>query len=674
VRSQHTGNLVTRRNFIARSFLGATVLCLPAGLFKEFEARADEAKNDVVLRFSALSDVHFKTSPNTAEVDRFRRSMSFMYDYSAEQKYQNFDAMLVAGDLTDYGADEELLLFKKVMDEGIKPGTETILCMGNHEFISGAKKRWEEIFERDSNKVYKINGFTFVALSPERGTSRDGDFLYAFDWYKKALDEAVADSPDKPIFTCQHYHVTPTVYGSRGEDNWGTKDLFETLQRYPRVVNFSGHSHYPINDPRSAWQGQFTAFGTGTLSYFEMGSEGGRYEKFPDGYRRAAQMFVVEVRKDNSVALKPYDLITDSFFDVVYYVAQPGDVDSYLYTDERIVKNARPVWPDDAKVTCGLLEDEGYARLTFPQATCPDVVHSYRVDLQFKEEEWEDAAPLHFWSEYYFNDQPKTMTIDLDSLPADTTYRAKIVALNPWFSESEKALEIEFTTPSDPYAPLDKDAPAPGANMLDVAFVDGKPVNLAKNARKVQKEIETFGAPKIAEDAALAGAMAATFNGVDEYLKIKFNSRDYGKMRRATFAATFRVDEFPNAACNVFACTEGRGVAFEINGRKKELEFWASINGKYQIISAPLESGQFVNAFASYDGQVLRLYIDGKEVASREITGVLTYPSDSVVQAFCVGSDIASGGVGNNFFKGAVARARVFSWPLSPEQIANLSK
>ena len=121
MRSQNTGRLVSRRNFISRSMAGAALFCLPAGLFKDFEARADEENNDVVLRFSALSDVHFKVSPEAQEVDRFRRSMSFMYEYSAKQKYPKFDAMLVAGDFSDHGYDEELLLFRKIMDEGIKP-------------------------------------------------------------------------------------------------------------------------------------------------------------------------------------------------------------------------------------------------------------------------------------------------------------------------------------------------------------------------------------------------------------------------------------------------------------------------------------------------------------------------------------------------------------------------
>ncbi|MBR5758422.1 MAG: metallophosphoesterase, partial [Thermoguttaceae bacterium] len=139
---------LTRRSFLTRTLGGASLLCVPSAIFAKYEEEADAASNEVVLRFSALSDVHFKKNRDCKEADRFQRSMKFMYDYSSQQPYKNFDAMLVAGDKSDHGWDEELLFFKEVMDEGIKEGTTTILCMGNHEFIAGNKKRWEEIFER----------------------------------------------------------------------------------------------------------------------------------------------------------------------------------------------------------------------------------------------------------------------------------------------------------------------------------------------------------------------------------------------------------------------------------------------------------------------------------------------------------------------------------------------
>ena len=669
-----SSNVLSRRSFLSRGASGAALLCLPASLFRDYEARADEDNNPVVLRFSALSDVHFKVSPQAQEVDRFRRAIKFMYDYSAKQSYNKFDAMLIAGDVSDHGWDDELLLFKKIMDEGVKPGTTTILCMGNHEFIGGTKPRWEEIFERDSNKTYDVNGFKFIALSPEKGTNRTGDFQYAMDWYKSELEKATAADPGKPIFTFQHYHVTPTVYGSRGEDNWGIADLYDVLQRYPRVINFSGHSHYPINDPRSAWQGNFTAFGTGTLSYFEMGGEGGKFNKFPPGYTKAAQLYVVEVRKDNSVALKPYDLISNTFFDVVYYIAEPGAISKYLYTDARYVTSSKPEWSADAKVEKVEAVDEETVRLTFKQASCKDIVHSYRVELTKKVTEdgktrWEGAGARYFWSEYYFQPQPDKMNVVLEDLDAATDYRARVVALSPFFKESDDALETEFTTPQEAVSNVDKNAPRPTPNFLDVKFENGKVVNEPVGYIGEIPAVQDFGAPKIADG-------VANFNGRDQFYKVQFSDREYRRIRKqGTFAVKFQFDAFPEKIADPFANTQGAGVSFELNGQEKTLQMWISINGKYEILSVPIEpSRDFYDAFGTYDGQDAVFYLNGKEVARSHKPGRITHPTNPSEQAFCIGSDIGGGGCGDNYFAGKIERARIFTWALKAEQIANLHK
>ena len=675
--NHRSGVQLSRRSFLSQSVLGAGLLCLPSSVFKISEIHAEEENNSVVLRFCALSDVHFKTSPDTKEVDRFRRAIRFMYDYSAQQPYSKFDALLIAGDVSDHGLDEELLLFKKTMDEEIHDDVKTIMCMGNHEFYSGNKPRWREIFQRDDNVATKVNGFSFIGVSPERGSCENGDYLYALDWYKKALQEAVDDDPKKPIFTFQHYHISSTVYGSKGEDVWGINDLYETLQQTPRVVNFSGHSHYPINDPRSIWQGAFTALGTGTLSYFEMSSEGGRFNKFPEGHENAAQMYVVEVRKDNSVVFKPYDLITNSFFDCVYYLPQPGNASTYAYTDARSETSERPTWGNDAVASSTVLDDSTTLCVSIPQASCPDVVHSYRIDLERQEErsgalQWVKDEPIYVWSQYYFKDYPNPLQVKIDTLPPLTMYRAKIFALNPWLKESERFLELQFTTPANPYAPIDPDAACPTPNMLDVAFVDGKPVNLAQNVKQLVKEIRVEGAPQITRVDSLNGQECASFNGKNQRLVIPFTSSDFARLGVMTISARFLLEKAPEEAQSLFSCTEGRGISLEIN--KDQIEFWASIDGEYRILRAPVPLGRFVDALGSYDGETLKLYLDGNLVQTLDVNGKLVYPTDPSAQGFCVGCDIARGMSGTNYFRGKIVRVQLFSWSLSPEQVKELAR
>ncbi|MBQ6828291.1 MAG: metallophosphoesterase, partial [Thermoguttaceae bacterium] len=184
--SENKLSTFSRRSFLGGAAAAVGTLCLPSRLLAKYEAAADAAENDVVLRFAAMSDIHFKKDPKVREVARFKRSLEFMYEYSAKQKYPNFDLLLVAGDISDHGIIEEIGTFKKCLDEGLKPETKLSICMGNHEFWGGSKPLWEKTFGVSANSVCEVKGFQFIALSPEKGTMRDGDYLYALDWFEKA--------------------------------------------------------------------------------------------------------------------------------------------------------------------------------------------------------------------------------------------------------------------------------------------------------------------------------------------------------------------------------------------------------------------------------------------------------------------------------------------------------
>ena len=74
--------------------------------------------------------------------------------------------------------------------------------------------------------------------------------------------------------------MTGTVYGSE----WGfteNRDLmYDTLKPYPQVITFSGHTHYPLDDPRIIHQEDFTSIGTSTGAYVWLDSGIEFKEKF----------------------------------------------------------------------------------------------------------------------------------------------------------------------------------------------------------------------------------------------------------------------------------------------------------------------------------------------------------------------------------------------------------
>ncbi len=391
-----------------------------------------------VLRFAVVSDVHYKDE-HTIERDRMKQAIQTAYRLSDESEYKKLDAFYVVGDFANNGSPTQMKAFRQTLDENIRPGTVWNVSLASHEFgydgPDGAKQRLREIFDLDTNTHRVINGFHFISVGCDHSCRfEDGEKKFAFD----SLEEAVADSRKKPIFFFQHPHITDTVLGSI---NWGEDDMIPIMVNYPQIIDFSGHSHAPINDPRSIHQRHFTALGTGTLSYFE-GDDFDKYygTVFP-GAEKAAQMLIVEADAKNRVRVYPYDLITDNFFPYVWKIDTPSDPTTYIYTDARYNTGDRPYFKEGAKPEILNLNSRGFD-VRFPQAAIDsDYVCDYSVYVI--DTEGNIIRHKSVWSEYYFYDMPECLTVPFDDLKPGE-YKARIFARSFWNLKSEKCIESEF--------------------------------------------------------------------------------------------------------------------------------------------------------------------------------------------------------------------------------------
>ena len=229
--------------------------------------------------------------------------------------------------------------------------------------------------------------------------------------------------------------------------------------------------------------------------------------------------------------------------------------------------------------------------------------------------------------------------------------------------------------------------------MLDVHFTLDGPVNTAVNRLSVQKPVEVYGTPKFVEDAE-AGAVAAVFDGVKDYCKIKFTAEDYSKLTKAiTYTSKFKLDKFVPGGLQPFGNTELGGYNFRIDGNKKELLVWIEIENQYHILKTPIKAGKYYCAACVYNGKDVIVYLDGVEKArktvsaftngdswisddefKKKVSARITYPDSPESHAFTVGSDISKVGKGDFFFPGCVVYARVYSWALTPEQVKAVSE
>ena len=363
------------------------------------------------IRFCVCSDLHIK-APGDEQTRRLRQVMETAYALSdAHPAYRSVDAFLFAGDLTNKGLPEQYRAFWDTVQSALRPGTEVLCCIpryhDNWEFGKGGEKtglgHFQTITGLTPDTHQKIGGLHFISVS----TRPDKDGYYSAKqkrWLKRSLKEAQIDTPDAPVFFMQHEHVRDTVYGSSFFDGWGLTHFRRILARYPNVVHFSGHSHYPLNDPRSVWQGDFTAVGTGALSYAEFTV---RHERtvHPPQCETISQGWIVEVDRKNTMVLRGYDFLSGTCL-CTYVLHFPADKANFPLTPQaQKARSAPPCLNADAALD--VQRKDGTLSISWPAAESRDgfPVFLYHVELQDASGAvLESADVLH---EYWFvHDKP----------------------------------------------------------------------------------------------------------------------------------------------------------------------------------------------------------------------------------------------------------------------------
>lgn len=426
------------------SFIWSAICVLTTGTASGSEMPKAPADFTPTVRFMVCSDIHINGKDGQQEPERFVDAVKTAYKYAGKQRYSSLDAVCIAGDMTDEGTRRQYEIFLDCVDKSVKKETQLLVCMGNHEFIEWRENHpegegyapvvYEEMLGRPQDEHHVINGYHFITVSPD---SNGEKFKTKKKWLKAEIEKAISDTGDKPVFVMQHPAPFGTIYGSI---NWGNISVSEVLKNYPQVIDFSGHSHYPMNDPRSIWQAKFTALGCGTLSYFETELD---YiaGNFPYDYQNAAQFYIVEADESGNVRILLYDLITHQFFDREYYLTGLADK-NYDYTFNKMkTRDSVPVF--DELTTIGtLINNEGETILNFDGAKSNFVTESYKIAVT--EGKFIKATEVNFSGKYMYLYMDDTYEVNLGKLKKGKKYTVRITALNAYAQTSEPFV-YEFT-------------------------------------------------------------------------------------------------------------------------------------------------------------------------------------------------------------------------------------
>ena len=398
-----------------------------------------------VLRFIACSDSHVQKDSDRT-FDRIGAMLAQAYALAdADPVYPNLDALMMAGDLTHHGTREEFEKYWRAVSSAKRGDTALLAVVAkNHDGWDMSRKEMRGLFSDLTGETPDFHktvcGYHFIGLS-----ASDTDGVHyskaQLSWLREQLDLAVADTPDRPVFFMHHEHNRDTVYGSSRYDGWGVKFFNKILKDYPQVVDFSGHSHYPLNDPRSVWQGAFTAIGTGALFYAEFTIDNDRAYDPPD-CEDAGTYWIVEVNAGGDLHLRGFDVDANKLL-CDYTLPNPADPQNRPFDQKKLAAASKPpVFPADAALkteTTGKGEVCVRAPAAAPTDGQPIVL--YRVIVKNKlgltvEKQW-------YLPHYYVADKAERfIPFVVDGL-AKGTYTVRVVAETAYGVQSD-ALETEI--------------------------------------------------------------------------------------------------------------------------------------------------------------------------------------------------------------------------------------
>ncbi|MCR5041829.1 MAG: metallophosphoesterase [Clostridia bacterium] len=386
------------------------------------------------VRIVVFTDSHNKN-------DHVADAIDTAYElFDSDDVYAGVDGFFGLGDFSSVGGEGDYVNYVATLKEHVREETVCINIHGNHEFKNdNYREYFINNFGYEPDTVTEINGFKCIAFSGERSATEWTFTPQSLAWYSNAIKEAEKDNDGRAIFTFQHPHPWGTVYGS---SVWGDPQINVVLAGHNRIVNFSGHSHFPLNDPRSINQTTYTAVGCGATATFELENNyiPGQH---PDGYDPASQMCVVEADNDGSVRIRGYDLLSDTYF-CDYYVEDVNDTENYAYTYRNMRANdSKPVFPEDVSARA-YKNENGEWFLSFDEAGSNFIVHEYKVIV--RNEKGKIIFSENFVDDYFVIDDDDTadFRIGTDTLESGKTYTLCVRAESAYHYYSDW-LELEFT-------------------------------------------------------------------------------------------------------------------------------------------------------------------------------------------------------------------------------------
>ena len=364
--------------------------------------------NNIVLTFSAMSDVHVSGSWYQGVS---REKLINGLSYAREVAANPIDAYVFAGDFVDcmnskanvllgenWGNDydkakaeqsaREFKTLREAFNEHIPEEAEIIYCLGNHDSIDcnnidrfieefssldqiGDGKNFDRMYRTDLDIDSMRKGMRHCVCKDYHFLCIDitTDATETVEFLKKNLDEITAKEPEKYVFVLYHYKTPLTNFASDFENLKGTHEIDELLKNYPQVILFTGHTHTSIAHERAIIQKEYTNVEGSCVSYVcpnwihkDLNETHGMHYDVSEG-------LLFEVDKNGAVRITRLDYINRQTIKTPWQLPAPQQDGSHLlpYNEDKKYRVKAPEFAENADFCIKETED-GNIEITIPKA------------------------------------------------------------------------------------------------------------------------------------------------------------------------------------------------------------------------------------------------------------------------------------------------------------------